>query len=259
MKNKILFLILLLPLMSSAQIYVKPGLPGHSFVKSGNTYYSFGNYNAKGVGKIFSHQGVIQQYKNPPKGCHEYSAKVDTGKLKELVASPPKYRLFRYNCTHFVQDVTSDKDAHTPLGLEQTLKGGYRITWKKVALFSLMGFSGALHGAREAYHADPTVFERHFNAHPYGFGGSHEWERKYVGNRYKNDSGTPRPMKSQVFGNFGRDYWHTARYLNHGVNIGVSITIGASKQPLKHKIIDGVLAFATHELFSSLTYKTLRK
>lgn len=135
----------------------------------------------------------------------------------------------------------------------------YRITWKKAASFSLMGFSGALHGAREAYYADPTVFERHFKAHPYGFGGSHEWERKYVGNRYKNDSGLPRPIKSQAFGNFGRDYWHTARYLNHGINIGLSLTIGASKQPLRHKIIDGVLAFATHELFSSLTYKTLRK
>lgn len=58
----------------------------------------------------------------------------------------------------------------------------YRPDWHQYAAWTAIGASGALHGAREAYHAQPNVFER-YGASKAGFWGSEAWKRNY----YHND------------------------------------------------------------------------
>jgi hypothetical protein len=48
--------------------------------------------------------------------------------------------------------------------------GGKRAVWIGY------GVAGILHGGREAYHAQPNVFEKAFNAAPLSFWGSEQWK-----------------------------------------------------------------------------------
>lgn len=110
---------------------------------------------------------------------------------------------------------------------------------------------------REAYHADPYIFEKKWRVDEYSFWGSKQWERKYVGNRYLTD-GVPNKMKSQMFGNFGRDFWHSSGYTSGLFVIGGTFTIGNSKQKTGHKLIDMGIGSLMFLGFSKLTYNLLR-
>lgn len=67
----------------------------------------------------------------------------------------------------------------------------------------LSAIGGVLMGLREALHADPHVFERIWKVGPVSFWGGEQWKTKYV------DNDPSKKMKTQLFGNFGRDMWHT--------------------------------------------------
>lgn len=143
--------------------------------------------------------------------------------------------------------------------LPLTLSAQYKVTWKKVATWGLSAGAGTIWGMREAYHADPTVFERHWGVDKYSFWGSHAWERNYKDNRYLSPEGIPNRHKTEVFGNFGRDFWHTSGYTAGALTLTFSFTIGGSNQPLKYKILDATIGTACFVLPSSLVYKQLRK
>lgn len=134
----------------------------------------------------------------------------------------------------------------------------YRLTWAKFGLWAANAGAGAIMGGREAYHADPTVFERKFGAKPLGFFGSRQWERNYHGNSYLNSGGFKNPHKTEIFGNFGRDYWHTSRYVYTATYVGTAFTMGCSKQPLKHKVLDLLIQSCVFSLSASLSYQILR-
>jgi len=124
--------------------------------------------------------------------------------------------------------------------------GGKRAAWIMYAA------AGILHGSREAYHAEPAVFERRFNAAPLSFFGSEQWKRQY----YNRDPET-RAHKPNAFNGF-RDYWHFSGASTKYILIGGAFTIGMSKQPTKYKIIDTLIAFAGFSATASLTYTLLR-
>jgi len=123
---------------------------------------------------------------------------------------------------------------------------GKRAVWIAYAV------AGILHGGREAYHAQPNVFEKAFNAAPLSFWGSEQWKRQY----YNRDPET-QAHKPNALNGF-RDYWHFSGASTKYILIGGAFTIGMSKQPTKYKIIDTLIAFAGFSVSASLTYTLLR-
>lgn len=123
---------------------------------------------------------------------------------------------------------------------------GKRAVWIAYAV------AGILHGGREAYHAEPTVFEKRFNAAPLSFFGSEQWKRQYYNRDPEN-----MPHKPNAWNGL-RDYWHFSGATTKYILIGGAFTIGASKQPVKYRIIDTLIAFAGFSASASLTYTLLR-
>jgi len=119
---------------------------------------------------------------------------------------------------------------------------------------ALLGFAvgGSAWGAREAYHADPRVFERAFGVGPYHFLGSNAWERQYFGNRYA--PGQHRPE----WGNSFRDVWHATGTGSRVLFVGATFAIGAGKKPLRHRLLDLALASAVGSATAWGTYTLLR-
>lgn len=127
-------------------------------------------------------------------------------------------------------------------------------TWDGAQIAIWVGFamSGIAHGAREAYHAEPTVFETRFGASDRSFWGSESWVRNYEGNDPSN------PHKHEFFGNVGRDVWHTANMFDIVPVMSCSFVIGARRQPLKYRVMNMLIGIGARTLFSMVTYATLR-
>lgn len=124
--------------------------------------------------------------------------------------------------------------------------GGKRAVWIAYAA------AGILHGGREAYHAEPTVFETRFGVAKQSFFGSEQWKRQYYNRDPEN-----MPHKPNAWNGL-RDYWHFSGATTKYILIGGAFTIGASKQPVKYRIIDTLIAFAGFSASASLTYNLLR-
>ena len=115
-----------------------------------------------------------------------------------------------------------------------------------------MAISGVLHGAREAYHADPYVFERGFGVAPSSFWGSDAWKRNYFQNNPTNGH------KTEIFGNVGRDFWHTSNFLEKGLTFSASFWIGCRKKTTTQKIMNMLVAVAVRSVASTATYQIVR-
>lgn len=116
-----------------------------------------------------------------------------------------------------------------------------------------MGISGVLHGAREAYHADPYVFERGFGAAPESFWGHDAWKRNYYGNDPN------RPHKHEFFANVGRDVWHTANFGDKLFLISGTFWLGARDKPRRAKIIGLLAGVLIRSAAATATYQMVRK
>jgi len=130
----------------------------------------------------------------------------------------------------------------------------YKITIPKIIAWSTFVKGGMVYGARETYHADTRIFEKKWGVDPYSFWGSKQWERNYVGNRYHINA----IHKDEMFGNFGRDFWHTSGYVSGGFVLTGTFIIGSSKQKVTHKIIDLGIGSFLFLISSSLTNKLLK-
>lgn len=122
---------------------------------------------------------------------------------------------------------------------------GKRAVWISYAV------AGILHGGREAYHAEPSVFEKRFNAAPLSFFGSEQWKRNYY------DRNPELPHKPNIW-NSARDYYHFSHLASSTIWVGGAFTIGLSKQPLKYKIADLLIGTLITSGTASLTYNILR-
>ena len=122
---------------------------------------------------------------------------------------------------------------------------GKRVVW--ISYFA----AGVLHGGREAYHAEPTVFEKRFNAAPLSFFGSEQWKRQYYNRDPENGH------KPEIW-NSARDYYHFSHLASSTIWIGGAFTIGMSKQPMKYKLLDLLIGTLITSGSASLTYALLR-
>lgn len=122
---------------------------------------------------------------------------------------------------------------------------------KKQWVWGAYAVAGILHGGREAYHAEPTIFEKRFNAAPESFFGSEQWKRQY----FNRDPGMAH--KPNIW-NPLRDYWHFSGAATKGVWIGGAFVIGVSKQPLKYRVVDMLIGAVITSATASLTYNLLR-
>ena len=130
---------------------------------------------------------------------------------------------------------------------------GYRIGWKQGAAWVALGIAGTSHGALEAYHAEPTVFEKAWGAKEKSFWGSRAWERNYQNNDYTTGN-----HKGEWLGNVGRDFWHTARFTEKITLISGAFTIGFGKRKTKFKIADLLIGAAVSTVSANITYRLLR-
>lgn len=131
------------------------------------------------------------------------------------------------------------------------LNAQYKITTKKILVWTSFSVAGSIYGAREAYHANPFCFEQKWGVDEYSFFGSRQWERNYVGNKYYLNA----THKTERFGNFGRDFWHTSGYVSGGLVLTGTFIIGDSKQKVKHKVFDMLIGSLCFIGASSLTFK----
>lgn len=128
----------------------------------------------------------------------------------------------------------------------KTLDGKQLSTW------GVFVASGMMHGAREAYHAQPTVFETRFDVGSESFWGSEAWKRNYV------DNDPDKAHKHEYFGNVGRDVWHTFGFASNALLFSGTFIIGARKQPIKYRVANALLGWGARSLAASLTYNALR-
>ncbi len=122
---------------------------------------------------------------------------------------------------------------------------------KKQWVWGAYAVAGILHGGREAYHAQPNVFEKRLNAAPLSFLGSEQWKRNYY------DRNPELPHKPNIW-NPIRDYHHFSGAATKAIWIGGAFTIGMSKQPLKYRLIDLLIGAVITSGSASLTYNILR-
>jgi hypothetical protein len=130
----------------------------------------------------------------------------------------------------------------------------YVTTWdgKQAAVWGLFALSGVAHGIREAYHADPYIFERRNGVAPTSFWGSDAWKRNYI------DNDPDKPHKHEMYGNVGRDVWHTFNQVDL-IPLGTAcITMGARRHPVKYKVANTIVGIGLRVLFANITYATLR-
>lgn len=122
---------------------------------------------------------------------------------------------------------------------------GKRAVWISYAV------AGILHGGREAYQAEPTVFETRFNVAPLSFFGSEQWKRNYFDRNPENGH------KPNIW-NSARDYYHFSHLASSTIWVGGAFTIGMSKQPTKYKLLDLLIGTLITSGSASLTYNLLR-
>ena len=130
----------------------------------------------------------------------------------------------------------------------------YAKTWDGKLYVTWLAYAGAgvCHGMREAYHADPYVYEREWNVGNESFAGSDAYKRAYFG---RNPNGKHR---SELLGNVGYDIWHTAGAASKGLMFTATLGIGIRKQPIKYKILNALVGYGIQSVFASLTYSSLR-
>jgi hypothetical protein len=171
-------------------------------------------------------------------------------KCQNVTTTPEPYDNMRWNGAGYFK-TKAYLDAPDSLHLDWS---NYIRTWdgKQFVVWGLFAATGVVHGMQQAYHADPYVFERKWGASEYGWWGSESWVRNYHGND------PDKPHKTELFGNFGRDVWHTTDRV-HTVSLSLAISGTATrKHPIKYRIANAIIGMAVRSLFSNITYETLR-
>jgi len=176
-------------------------------------------------------QTQINQTPNPCSGCWGQNAVIDKDSsiwvlvpLKERILKPLKW--YDFSTYKFKGQK------------KQWVWGGYLV-------------AGILHGGREAYHAEPTVFEKRFGVSSTSWFGSEQWRRNY------EDLDPSKKHKPNAFNTF-RDYYHFSSTAHTTILVSGAVLIGTSKQPIKYKVLDTLIAIGLRSAAASLTYNLLR-
>jgi len=111
--------------------------------------------------------------------------------------------------------------------------------------------AGMLHGGREAYHAEPGVLQKVFGGPDDSWIGPMQWVRNYPNND------PTLPHKPNIWNTF-RDYYHFSSTAHTTILVSGAVIIGTSKQPVKYKVVDTLIAIGLRSAAASLTYNLLR-
>jgi len=174
-------------------------------------------------------QTKINQTPNPCSGCwgiNSIPELSDSDRVALRLYQPEKLKWYSFKTYKFKGNK------------KQWVWGGYLI-------------AGILHGGREAYHAEPNVFEKRFGVSKTSWFGSEQWRRNYV------DLDPAKKHKPNVFNTF-RDYYHFSSTAHTTILVSGAVIIGTSKQPVKYKVLDTLIAIGIRSAAASLTYNLLR-
>lgn len=184
------------------------------------------------------------------------------------VVSPgayPKYDFHREKGVPVVPEVPKTKKLFRETKIGLFLKEMKPTKWD-YATIGLLTIEAIANAGIDAVRKDPDVFERKFGVGDYDWGGSEDWQRNYVGNRYQNADGGANRHKSEVFGNFWRDFDHTAKDVRKwtarlggaGFAVGFVIDI-RSGEPVWPRLAKGALISGASSLIERAAYTALTK
>lgn len=111
---------------------------------------------------------------------------------------------------------------------------------------------GIAWGAHEAYYADNKVFEKKFDANPYGWAGSRSWERKYPGNRYEKGE---KPVWWKDKANVFREVKKTTAFIGRYAPITAGIVFTLNEKRKWSDYVAGVILYSGS---ATITYQLLR-
>jgi hypothetical protein len=115
--------------------------------------------------------------------------------------------------------------------------------------YAAAGVGGYTMGLREAFHADPTIFERRWGKAPTSFWGSEGWRRKY------HDNDPTKGKKSELLGNANRDFWHLADKVQRGgLVLGLTIPLIQTKRPLGARLANAGVSMLIYSFAYSRGY-----
>lgn len=163
----------------------------------------------------------------------------------QTVEIRPASRRLEFNTSAYFKE-------NRPKGFFDWKSYPYAVDGKTYAQWGLFAVSGIMWGAREAYHAQPDVFEKRWGVSETSFWGSDAWRRNY----WSNDPQAGH--KPQWAGNVGRDIWHTFGFGSKALLFGGTFSISKRKQPLKYKIANLLVAALVQSAAASTTYQILR-
>jgi glutathione S-transferase len=109
--------------------------------------------------------------------------------------------------------------------------------------------AGSLHGGREAFHADPYIFEKRFGVADISFFGSLSWLRKYPVFDHTR--------KEREFYTAFSDFWHVAGWMGKCCLIASSLLISSLPENIGPLILSGFGIFAGSALGSRTAYTWL--
>lgn len=115
------------------------------------------------------------------------------------------------------------------------------------------GLGGGIHGANQAFHADPHIFEKRWGVSPTSFWGSESWQRKYRrvdGGAYFHERALYTPFS---------DFWHVSSWSSKGLLIGgTTFLIAGERRSWKWYTARVLTGFVAHSMASAITYNLLR-
>lgn len=124
---------------------------------------------------------------------------------------------------------------------------------KQFAIWSIFGLAGTMDGMIQAFHRNPLCFEKNWRGvKKISFFGSRQDLLNY------NNNDPAQGHKTEILGNFGRDFWHT---WNFGFQMsfgGGSAAQSARHQPWKYKIANYAIAMVIHSAFAKFAYHSLQ-
>jgi len=115
--------------------------------------------------------------------------------------------------------------------------------------YAAAGVGGYTMGLREAFHADPRIFERKWGVSPTSFFGSEGWRRKY------HDNDPTKGKKSELLGNANRDFWHLADKVQRGgLVLGLTIPLIQTKRPIGARLANAGVSMLVYSFLYTRGY-----
>lgn len=128
--------------------------------------------------------------------------------------------------------------------------------WKDFAGYAILATAGAANGMRDAYVAEPSIFQSRFGASKNGWFGSESWR-----NKYKNgnpDDGEKFLGSTSILAPTTDFYHFSGAMRTTGLIAGTTLITIGEKKPFWHYVLKVTAGGVVYGLSSHVSYNMLR-